>query len=79
MLFRSRNWIYRNEAYFIGPDGQRFEHVGQQAFRQTENEVGVAYLSDRENGLADCKFVYKTPAVLIQMPVAFELKDIPLP
>jgi len=74
-----RNWIYGNEAYFIGPDRQRFEHVGQQAFRQTENEVGVAYLSDRENGLADCKFVYKTPAVLIQMPVAFELKDIPLP
>lgn len=74
-----RNWIYNNEAYFIGPDGQRFEHVGQQAFRQAENEVGVAYLSDRETGLADCKFVYKTPAVLIQMPVAFELKDIPLP
>ncbi len=74
-----RNWIYNNEAYFLGPDGQRFEHVGLQAFRQAENEVGVAYLSDREGGLAGCKFVYKTPAVLIQMPVPFELKDIPLP
>jgi len=74
-----RNWIYNNEAYFLGPDGKRFEHVGQQPFRQAENEVGVAYLSDREGGLADCTFVYKTPAVLIQMPVAFQLKDIPLP
>lgn len=74
-----RNWIYNNEAYFVAPDGQRFEHVGQQAFRQAENEVGVGYLSDREGGLAGCKFVYKTPAVLIQMPVAFQLKDIPLP
>ena len=74
-----RNWIYSNEAYFVGPDGQRIEHAGLQAFRQDENEVGVAYLCDRENGLTGCKFVYKTPAVLIQMPVAFELKDIPLP
>jgi len=74
-----RNWIDNNEAYFVGPDGQRFEHAGLQAFRQAENEVGAGYLSDREGGLAGCKFVYKTPAILIQMPVAFELKNIPLP
>lgn len=74
-----RNWIYNNEAYFVAPDGERFEHAGLQAFRQADNEVGVAYLSDRDGGLADCKFVYKTPALLIQLPVAFELKDLPLP
>jgi uncharacterized membrane protein len=74
-----RNWIYNNEAYFVAPDGQRFEHAGLQAFRQAANEVGVAYLSDRDGGLAGCKFVYKTPALLIQLPVEFELKDIPLP
>lgn len=74
-----RNWIYNNEAYFVAPDGQRFEHAGLQAFRQAANEVGVAYLSDREGGLEGCKFVYKTPALLIQVPVAFEVKEIPLP
>lgn len=74
-----RNWIYNNEAYFIGPDGQRFEHAGMQAFRQAANEVGVAYLSDRQDGLAGCTFVYKTPAVLMEVPVEFELKEIPLP
>jgi hypothetical protein len=74
-----RNWIYNNEAYFVAPDGQRFEHAGLQAFRQADNEVGIAYMSDRDGGLAGCKFVYKTPALLIQLPVAFELKDIPLP
>jgi len=74
-----RNWIYNNEAYFVAPDGQRFEHAGLQAFRQAANEVGVAYLTDRDGGLAGCKFVYKTPALLIQTPVAFELKEIPLP
>ncbi len=74
-----RNWIYNNEAYFVAPGGERFEHAGLQAFRQADNEVGVAYLCDRDGGLAGCKFVYKTPALLIQVPVAFELKDIPLP
>jgi len=74
-----RNWIYNNEAYFVAPDGQRFEHAGMQAFRQADNEVGVAYLSDREGGLADCKFIYKTPTLLMLVPVEFELKDIPLP
>lgn len=74
-----RNWIYNNEAYFVAPDGQRFEHAGLQAFRQAANEVGVAYLSDREGGLAGCKFIYKTPALLIQVPVAFEVQEIPLP
>jgi hypothetical protein len=74
-----RNWIYKNEAYFLDPDGQRFEHAGLQAFRQAANEVGVAYLSDRPGGLADCTFVYKTPTLLLQVPVEFELCDIPLP
>jgi len=74
-----RNWIYNNEAYFIDPSGQRFEHAGMQAFRQADNEVGVAYLSDREGGLADCTFVYRTPTLLILVPVEFELQDIPLP
>jgi hypothetical protein len=66
-------------VYFIDPSGQRFEHAGMQAFRQADNEVGVAYLSDREGGLADCTFVYRTPTLLILVPVEFELQDIPLP
>lgn len=74
-----RSWIYRNEAYFLDPDGHRFEPVGMQAFRQTGNEVGVAYSSSRQQGLAGCKFVYKTPTLLITTPIEFELKDIPLP
>lgn len=74
-----RNWIYKNEAYFLDPDGQRFEHAGLQPFRQAANEVGVVYLSDRAGGLADCTFVYRTPTMLLRVPVEFELRDIPLP
>jgi len=28
---------------------------------------------------ANCKFVYKTPAAIIRIPVEFELKNIDLP
>ena len=73
-----RNWVYRNEAYLLDAAGKRLENAGLQATRQDADEVGVAYLFDVEN-LKGCKFVYKTPAVIVKMPVPYELKDIELP
>jgi hypothetical protein len=46
--------------------------------RQSENEVGVAYLFDVEE-ITDHTFVYKTPAVLLDVAVPYELHDIALP
>jgi hypothetical protein len=74
-----RGWIYNNEAYLLDPQGERIEDIGMQTFRQTQDEVGVSYLFDRELGLEGCKFVYKTPASLVNLPVEYELADIPLP
>ncbi|MEO8499147.1 MAG: hypothetical protein ABI614_29120, partial [Planctomycetota bacterium] len=74
-----RGWVYRNEAYLTDKDGKRLENVGLQATRQGTNEVGVAYLFDLPDGPEGCKFVYKTPALVLQLPVEYELKDIELP
>jgi hypothetical protein len=74
-----RNWVYRNEAFLIDQGGRRLENVGLQATRQGANEVGVAYLFDLPDGPEGCKFVYKTPALVLQLPVEYELKDIELP
>lgn len=74
-----RGWVYKNEAYLIDKDGKRLENVGLQATRQGTNEVGVAYLFDLPDGPEGCKFVYKTPALILQLPVEYELKDIELP
>ena len=74
-----RGWIYNNEAYMIGPSGERIENAGFQATRQESNEVGVAYLFAVDEGLDQYKFVYKTPALIVQMPVSYELKNIALP
>ena len=74
-----RGWIYRNEAYLLDRDGHKLDNVGLQATRQAANEVGVAYLFDFPDGPEGCKFVYKTPALVLQIPVEYELKDVPLP
>ncbi len=74
-----RGWVYRNEAFLTDKDGKRLENVGLQATRQGTNEVGVAYLFDLPDGPEGCKFVYKTPALVLQLPVEYELKDIELP
>jgi hypothetical protein len=74
-----RGWIYNNEAYMVDPEGQKLDNDGLQAYRQDVNEIGVAYLFDREQGLDGCKLVYKTPVVIMKMPVEYELKDIDLP
>ena len=74
-----RGWVFQNEAYLIDADGQKLDNVGQQTTRQTRNEVGVAYLFDLPEGPGGCKFVYKTPALVLQLPVEYELKDIELP
>jgi hypothetical protein len=74
-----RGWVYRNEAFLFDTKGTKLDNVGMQATRQGTNEVGVAYLFDLPNGPEGCKFVYKTPALILQLPVEYELKDIELP
>ncbi len=74
-----RGWIYNNEAYLLDPEGEKIDNVGLQTYRQDANEVGVGYLFDREDGLKGCKLVYKTPVLIMRMPVEYELKDIDLP
>jgi hypothetical protein len=74
-----RSWIYNNEAYLVGPDGKRISHAGFETTRQTQDEVGVAYLFDLPNGPDGLTFVYNTPAMLNSIPLEYELKDLPLP
>lgn len=74
-----RGWVYRNEAYLVDGKGRKLENASYQSTRQGTNEVGVAYLFDLPGGPDGYKFVYKTPALVLQLPVEYELKDIELP
>lgn len=75
-----RGWIYDNESYMLDPKGQRIDQAGLEATLLDVNEVGLSYKFDLEGATpAGHKFVYRTPAAVIKIPVEFELKNIELP
>jgi hypothetical protein len=75
-----RGWIYDNECYMADPNGKRMENAGLEATLLDVNEVGVSYKFNLEGDTpTKYKFVYKTPAAIIRIPVEFEIKGIDLP
>ena len=75
-----RGWIYDNECFMTDAKGRRIENAGLEATLLARNEVGMAYKFNLEGSTpASCKFVYKTPAAIIRIPVEFEIKNIDLP
>jgi hypothetical protein len=73
-----RTWVLQNEAFLLNAAGERVPNVGFETTRQTETEIGVAYLFDIGD-VAGHSFVYKSPAVVIPATVEYELRDIILP
>jgi hypothetical protein len=74
-----RGWVFDNEAYLEGPDKKPIRFAGLETTLQTENEVGVAYLFDLEKGPKGHTFVYRTPGVIVIVPVQYEIKNLELP
>ncbi|GMQ80306.1 MAG: hypothetical protein BMS9Abin04_277 [Planctomycetia bacterium] len=78
-LASHRGWIFRNECYLLDASDQRIEHVGFETTRQSNVEVGLAYLFDLPGTTQGLALVYQTPGTIVSLPVTYELKDIPLP
>lgn len=74
-----RSWIFTNPAYVVDASGQRIENLGSNEGSRGENEVGIVCLFELPAGPESCRFVYQTPASLLQLPVDYELQDIALP
>ena len=75
-----RGWIYDNECYLEDAKGSRVENAGLEATLLGNNEVGVAYKFNLEGETpAKYKFIYKTPAAIIRVPVEFEIRAVDLP
>ena len=74
-----RGWVFQNVSYLVGKDGEPIDHAGFETTRQSQNEVGVAYLFDLPEGIEGLSWVYETPAAIIDLPVEYELTDIELP
>ena len=74
-----RGWIFKNEAYVIDSAGRRTEHGGRRLIGRDENSIHMGFLFALDQPLADYKFVYETPSLIIQEPVRFKLEKIDLP
>lgn len=74
-----RNWVYQNEAYLLDPDGQRRDYARMEVIMQRPDEVGISFSFDRPEGLDGCRFVYRSPVVIVAVPIEYQLTEIPLP
>lgn len=74
-----RGWVYNNEAFLEDPDGNAIPPVGSETTAQSEGEVGMVYLFDLDQEPKRFAFVYRSPVVIVRVPVTFELKDLDLP
>ncbi|MBC7856957.1 MAG: hypothetical protein IAF94_26305 [Pirellulaceae bacterium] len=76
-----QGWIYDNECYLLDKSGNRIEVAGLEANSTGANEVGLDFKFDLgdETSAKGYKFIYKTPAAIVRIPIEFELKNIELP
>lgn len=74
------SWNFQNVTYLEKATGEKLEHAGFESTMQTKRKLGLAYYFDVPEGkLADYTWVYEIPAALVEVPIEFELKNIPLP
>jgi hypothetical protein len=73
-----RAWVFQNLSYLVDKDGKQIDNGGLETTRQTQNEVGVAYVFDVPT-LDGMTWVYETPAAIVDLPIEYEIKDIELP
>lgn len=74
-----RGWIYRNECFLLDASGQRVDFAGLETTRQSEVEVGLAYLFDIPGSLEKATLVYRTPGTVVESAIRYELPGIRLP
>ena len=73
------DWASNNEVYLVAPDGTRIDNPNFEKYLERDDEVGYAYLFPTEGDLKGHQLVYKSPAAIINLPIEYELTDIPLP
>ncbi len=79
-----QSWLLNNQAYLVHSSGKRLEPAGFEADEQTGTTALLRYrfISEDQKGLgkpSEWKLVYRTPSAIVEVPVKFEFKDVPLP
>jgi hypothetical protein len=79
-----QSWVVNNEIRLESKDGaDRFPSSSYLLEDSTPRHAVLTYhFNDKERmkrGLAEWKLVYRTPALVVKVPIAFSFKDVPLP
>ena len=74
-----RGWMLENQAYFLDAEGKRHDSGGLEQTLQSKDEIGLNYFFDLPAAPDDMTFVYRTPLMVLEIPVEYELRDLPLP
>lgn len=74
-----RPWVFDNSAVLLNAAGEEMSFDGLEETRRESNVAGIAYKFVLEEEPVGYKFIYKTPAAIMKVPVEYELKDIDLP
>ncbi len=79
-----QSWVVNNEIHLESKDGA--DALASSSYLLEESTPRHAVLtynfSDKEKmkrGLTAWKLVYRTPALVVKVPIAFSFKDVPLP
>ncbi len=78
-LASHRGWIYQNQRFLLNKQGEPIEELAMELTAQGENSLGFSTTYDLPEGPSAAAFVYKTPVLLVEMPIEIELKEIELP
>jgi hypothetical protein len=79
-----QSWLFNNQTYLVHKSGKRMEPSGfsDEQSGQRSATIRYRYLFDDEKDAGkttNWKLIYRTPAPVVEVPVKFEFKDVPLP
>ncbi len=76
----SRGWVFQNLTFLEDKkSGEKIDHAGYETTMQSEREAGFAYFFELPDDIGNYTWVYRTPAAIVNLPVEYELNDVPLP
>lgn len=74
-----QTWVFHNRAFLESKSGDRLTPNGFETIFQGDGSVGVVYrFSGAGDNLADMKFVYMAPTLLINVPLKIEIDGLGL-
>jgi hypothetical protein len=71
-------WIYQNAIELRNPQGQAFNFLTIESGGRRPQGLALIYLFDRVDDLTDWELVYRSPGMLLEAQVPFELQGVPL-